>query len=1130
MQSAKRVLSPSKSDNVPAASKKYKKQIELDAQPEQENYEFLLDDDDDFDVSALDAAVTAHKLDLSRWQRCVVQQVERLPKTHALLLQLREDQSCDEQVQAQAAGTAVCQLQAPWHHTPVQAGDLVSLQAHWQPTLGSYVVNKEQGYCVIHPDLLISSTSVTGSLFCRRKAVLQDRFRGVDSTNAVMIVGTLVHELLQTVLAQRLRSHAQVQDALQQMLTSSSLAQQLYAGQLSRAEIELQLQQFVQPIVDFVAQYLQGQTPAVLLPETYRGRIEQVQDIEENLWVPQLGLKGKVDVSVRVRGERHAMPLELKTGRASFSMEHKGQLLLYELMLSALGQETRTGLLLYLREGLLREVRDGRNEQRDLVLLRNELAHYLTRDAQLPPRAEPTLRLPEQPGKLLQPFQLPEPIAHHSACGNCAYATLCCSFASTDAQLEPELSASHPLRRLWPQTLAHLSAPDHEYVLHWCGLLALEEQQARQSQQLRTLWTATPERRQQQGRAICQLQLKQPTQKARHVDARYEQELQLSPQASDALNLTLSGFELGEYVIVSCSARLAIAAGYISALSARSLRLQLERDLAERYAEETFVVDKHESQSFAGFNFTNLALLLANDERAARLRAIVVARTAPTQHKLLPRLVGAQGAPMLRALNKVQQAAALRALTTDTHLLIKGLPGTGKTQTLVAIVRLLHLLGRSVLITAQTHSAVDNLLLRLLPHGLPLLRLGSAARIHAQLQEFGEAQLTSNCSTLEQLTEALQAPSIVGVTCLGASHALFQHRRFDYCIVDEATQVLQPTVLRALSHADRFILVGDPEQLPPVLRSSEARARGADETLFQRLDCAQATAVLSLQYRMNRSITRLANALTYGDALQCASEQVALAKLQLAPGALGERAAMWLQRALQTHLEQAVLLLDTVDCAQRCEEYALRSKQLQRTGACIEQHYGEQQEEPPSAPAATATATATRLRRRPKYTNCCEAAVVLHLLRRLLAAGYEASRVGVIAPYRAQVELLRKLGQSQSASLAGVEFNTVDQYQGRDKDLIIYSCTKTGGASQQQDMERSRDAEILEDQRRLTVAITRAKHKLLLLGDAKCLERYAPFRRLFQHIPERCRLQLTDGRMGFDWQALLDELSSELDE
>ncbi|XP_064553615.1 DNA replication ATP-dependent helicase/nuclease DNA2 [Drosophila montana] len=1108
MQATKRVLSPSKAENVPGTCKRFKNQNVLNVQPafpmEQENYDFLLDDDNDFDVSALDAAITAKKIDLSCWQRCVVRDVERMSKTHDLLLHLRSE----EEGTANGA-TAVCHLQAPWNQTPVQPGDLLSLKAHWQPALGAYVVNKEHGYCVIHPDLLISSTSVTGSLFCRRKAVLQDRFRGVDAANAVMIIGTLVHELLQTVLSKRLRAKAQVTDALQEMLRSASLAQLLFAGQLSRAEIELQLYKFVEPIVAFVEQYVEGKMPSVQPPEMYMGRIEEIHDIEENLWVPQLGLKGKVDVSVRVRNKKLPIPLELKTGRASFSMEHKGQLLLYQLMHSALGQETRSGLLLYLREGIVREVPEGRNEQRDLVLLRNDLAHYLTREAQLP-AANQSISLKEQPGKLLQPFQLPEPISHHSACGNCAYATICCSFASTDAQLH--LSESHPLRRLMPQVLEHLVQSDYEYVLHWCGLLALEEQQARQSHQLRALWTETPAKRQQQGRAIQQLQLPKGHQ-TRQVDGRYEQKLVLSAQADKELNLTLCGFELGEYVIVSSTSRLAIAAGYITALETRSLCVQLERDLGQRYPLESFIVDKHESQSFSSFNYTNLALLLAPSERAAQLRSIVVAQTPPKQHKMLPRVIGSKGGPILRPLNKVQQMAALRALTTNTHLLIKGLPGTGKTETLVAIVRLLHLMERSVLITAQTHSAVDNLLLRLLPYNLPLLRLGNSARVHPQLHDISEAHLTADCKTVEQLTEALQKPSIVGVTCLGAGHALFQQRQFDYCIVDEATQVLQPTVLRALSHCSRFILVGDPEQLPPIVRNREARLRGADETLFQRLDCEAATAVLTLQYRMNRTITRLANQLTYGQALQCANDNVENAKLQLEPPT---EACLWVHRTLQTHLEQSVFLLDTSDCAQRCQDYAQFSTQLGSASATIEQHYGEAEEQT----TQPSEAQPGRSRRAPKYSNYCEAAIVLHLLRQLLKADYDASRIGVIAPYRAQVELLRKLGEH----MTGVEFNTVDQYQGRDKNLIIYSCTKTGGAAADLSMERSREAEILEDQRRLTVAITRAKHKLILLGDVNCLERYTPFKSLFNHIPERCRLHLTDGRMGFSWQKLLHEL------
>ncbi|XP_044570904.1 DNA replication ATP-dependent helicase/nuclease DNA2 isoform X2 [Drosophila ananassae] len=943
-------------------------------------------------------------------------------------------------------------------------------------------------------DLLISATTLTGSLFCRRKSVIQERFRGLDAGSSVMVIGTLVHELLQNVLVGKLSTKDDLQLALQKMLSSSSLVHLLYANNLSQAEVELQLRTFLDPISRFVSHYINGEAPDRFPSEAFQGRIQEIRDIEENLWVPQLGLKGKVDVSVRVKSPNQTektIPLELKTGRASFSMEHKGQLLLYELMHSVLGKDTQSGLLLYIREGLLREVPSSRNEQRDLVLLRNDLVYWLTREVST--GLENTDPLPQ--------LQLPEPIYHHSACGNCAYNTICSSFAQSDNKLE--LNESHPIKKLMPQLLSHLLQRDHDYVHHWCSVLALEEQHNRQSNQFAPFWTEDARIRQKQGRAMGHLKLRS----GQLVDmkgGRFKQSLELNEEADLSLDLRLSGFDLDEYVVVSSSSRLAVASGFIDLLEKRHLVLRLDRDLSKTYEGETFIVDKNESQNFSTFNYTNLGLLLSDEPRFQKLREIVVAKIPPTQSKILPALILTKGAKMLLALNKIQRAAALRALTTSSHLLIKGLPGTGKTQTLVSLVRVLHLLGKSVLITAHTHSAVDNLLLRLLPFNLPLMRLGSNSRIHPQLEEISEARLTQDCTSVEELAKVLEQPSIVGVTCLGTSHALFQRRNFDYCIVDEATQVLQPTVLRPLSFCSKFVLVGDPKQLPPVIRSSEARQRGAEETLFHRLDSQEATAVLSLQYRMNKTITRLANELTYAGQLQCASETVSGARLQLQPSI---KAPKWVQKVLQTHLDQAVFFINTGDCLERCEK--LINACMMTTSSFIDQKYEDQGEKPKNKCK----------KRVSKYANVCEAGVVMHLLRYLLKSGFDASQIGVIAPYRAQVELVKKLVSKLDPIL---ECNTVDQYQGRDKDLIIYSCSKTG--SRVLDMERSRESEILEDQRRLTVAITRAKCKLILMGDIKCLEQYGPFRELFKHIPERCRLKLQDGHYDFAWHQISEEL------
>lgn len=108
----------------------------------------------------------------------------------------------------------------------------------------------------------------------------------------------------------------------------------------------------------------------------------------------------------------------------------------------------------------------------------------------------------------------------------------------------------------------------------------------------------------------------------------------------------------------------------------------------------------------------------------------------------------------MKALNPVQRVAVVKALTVNDYLLLKGLPGTGKTQTLTAIIRLYVMMGKSVLITSHTNSAVDNLLMRLLNSDstMKFMRLGSLSRTKQELIEYSESRLTANCRTPEELT------------------------------------------------------------------------------------------------------------------------------------------------------------------------------------------------------------------------------------------------------------------------------------------------------------------------------------------------------------------------------------------
>lgn len=391
-------------------------------------------------------------------------------------------------------------------------------------------------------------------------------------------------------------------------------------------------------------------------------------------------------------------------------------------------------------------------------------------------------------------------------------------------------------------------------------------------------------------------------------------------------------------------------------------------------------------------------------------------------------------------------------------MLIKGLPGTGKTQTLVTLIRLLTMLKKSVLITSHTNSAVDNILLRLMDHDVKFMRLGSAQRIHEKLKEFRESTMIANCKTGEELQKVYDDVQVVAVTCLGSSHALLSRRKFDYCLVDEATQIFQPTVIRPLLCAEKFVLVGDPKQLAPLIRSGAA---DGGESLFERLDTPQSTMMLGLQYRMNRVITRLANNLTYNGDLKCGNDKVEKAVMEIQV----PMADKWLAKALSSHIDMSCALIDTGDVS------------------CFVDN---------------------------PHVNLAEAAIVFHIIELLKDSGMTNNAIGVIAPYRGQVEALRKL-------LPGVEVNTVDQYQGRDKEIIVYSCTQSKA-------KEAKGAEILEDRRRLTVAITRAKHKLIIIGDVKCLSDYAPFADLLKHVPSIAKIKVEDEKFGFDWKSLMAKI------
>ena len=409
-------------------------------------------------------------------------------------------------------------------------------------------------------------------------------------------------------------------------------------------------------------------------------------------------------------------------------------------------------------------------------------------------------------------------------------------------------------------------------------------------------------------------------------------------------------------------------------------------------------------------------------------------------------------------LNRDQQAAVEKVLTAKDYALLLGMPGTGKTWTIAFVVRALLCTGKTVLVTSYTHTAVDTLLLKLRECGVPFLRLGRASQVnpalHDSLLEAGGA-LASSAALEARLSQA----KVVGATCLGIRHPALTQRRFDVCIVDEAGQILEPVCLGPLRSATSFVLVGDDNQLPPLVVSGAAQKGGMADSLFSRLARAHPVAVqhLTFQYRMNRDIMSVCNALVYEGQLKCGDDGVAGATLVVPhPERFAAlRSAVppeevdpsWLERCLEP--QRAVVFLDTDGISpDPLEDGLVPLGASDRDCDC------------PS-----------------NLTNPTEVRLVGQLVTALVVAGLRPEKLVVISPLRSQLKRLKR----DLAHIRRLEINTVDKLQGTDRDCILISMVRSNA--------EGKIGDLLQDRRRINVAVSRAKKKLIIVGSAGTLAR-----------------------------------------
>ncbi|KAF2883992.1 hypothetical protein ILUMI_22190 [Ignelater luminosus] len=1025
----------------------------------------MLNDSWDFDnVDAIE-----HTLDLNESQHCKIIEIQKSFNNIRLVVRSTKDNT-----------TAICNVEGIWTYSILSVNDTIHISAIYDYPKSAWCVSNDFGLIVFEPDLLVSITSVVGATFCRRRSVFNEKYRGLESSSRSMVIGNLVHKLLQWVLRDNIIVLSEIEVTVKKLLLEKNTLWMLYESGSDMEDIEKELMEFAPRIVTFMKQYVREHAIGCFneqkKKEDWNGKIDSIQDIEESIWCTELGVKGKVDVSIQ--SGLTTMPLELKTGRATVSAEHRGQVMFYIMMMKKFGYNVPSGLLLYLREGVLREIPATANEKRDLIMLRNELTYYLTRK---PTIAESNPGSSCNPQDSLLHSELPPPINHHSACAKCPYNKICCTYLKFDN----EDLKNNLLMNVQKDVLSHLEPAHLKYFVEWSSLLALEGSSNVGNKQLHEIYTLPPEKREKHGQCITFVTIKEILPECEGL---YKHTFQRKTIDDHLVNLHSSGIGIGNYIVVSTNTRPAVAAGFVKQMDHHTITIALDRNLSKRYFNSTFHLDTYNSSISQTFNMTNLSLLLEPSEEAKKLREIIIDKKSPTFNNKLPKIVATKGTPILRPLNTMQQRAILKALSSNDYLLIKGMPGTGKTATIVSLVQLLVEINKSVLITSHTHSAVDNVCVRLQERGINILRLGVESKINPKLHMFSEHVVTKHCVMPQQLDEIYNNANVLAVTCLGSGHPALHKRQLDVCIVDESTQVLQCSVFRALYSARKFILIGDPDQLPPVVKNREAIARGLSESLFERLDNPKTTVTLCYNYRMNKPITAMANALTYNGQLLIANDEVGNATLTLP---LKEEFSkkyenqQWIIKILDDNLASSIKILNTGPVWNRIS--TLQQQDAQNI---------------------------TLNEELVKCTNHYETAIVDKIVDALLEAGVPSSSIGIIAPYRAQVSQI-----SLAIETKGVEVSTVDQFQGKDKEVIIYSCTKSCDITRSSSQT---EFEILQDKRRLTVAITRAKHKFIMIGDLDTVRRYAPFEILLMWLQDYCFMNLEDGCLGFSWESIIN--------
>lgn len=463
-------------------------------------------------------------------------------------------------------------------------------------------------------------------------------------------------------------------------------------------------------------------------------------------------------------------------------------------------------------------------------------------------------------------------------------------------------------------------------------------------------------------------------------------------------------------------------------------------------------------------------------------------------------------------LNPTQERAVNEVLWAKDVAIVHGPPGTGKTTTLVEAINETLMRESQVLVCAQSNMAVDWISEKLVDRGINVLRIGNPTRVNDKMLGFTYERRFESHADYPQLwairkairelrknrkkgsenyhqkmdrlksraaeielrinAELFGEARVIACTLVGSAHHLLEGMKFGTLFIDEAAQALEAACWIPMKRASRVILAGDHCQLPPTVKSIAALRAGLGKTLMERIaeNKPEVVTLLKIQYRMNDEIMRFSSDWFYGGKVESAPQIKYRSILDY------DHPITW----IDTSNEENQITIEGEDAP---EDSASTSSPVSAANQNSDLNFKEQFVGESFGRINKAEAELTLLTLAEYFTKISK--------RRVLE---ERIDVGIISPYRAQVQYLKKLIKKYEFFKPYrrlISVNTVDGFQGQERDVILISLVRSNDEGQ---------IGFLKDLRRMNVAMTRARMKLIILGNKDTMTKHPFYKKLWEYV------------------------------